>query len=131
MRVWQCFCGCHEKVSIILGVSSIDRFYCIIIISISSASLGSSTPSGSDLFPSASFRYKRKAKKRPWNNSNTRLKFAQIEGIFLRINQKILGDDTEKINLFTAKGKNWKTEFLQKSRTLGLKQKKISPPAQY
>ena len=86
MRVWQCFCGCHEKVSVILGVSSIDRFYCIIIISISSAPLGSSTPSGFNLFPSASFPYKRKAKKRPWNNSNTWLNIAEIEDIFLRIN---------------------------------------------
>ena len=37
-----------------------------------------------NLVPSASFRYKRKAKKRPWNTSNTRLKFAQIEGIFFQ-----------------------------------------------
>ena len=32
------------------------------------------------------FCYKRKAKKMPWNTSNTWSKFAQIEGIFLKIN---------------------------------------------
>ena len=37
-----------------------------------------------NLVPSASFRYKRKAKKRLWNTSNTWLKFAQIEGIFFQ-----------------------------------------------
>ena len=37
-----------------------------------------------NLVPSASFRYKRKTKKRPWNTSNTWLKFAQIEGIFFQ-----------------------------------------------
>ena len=35
---------------------------------------------------STSFRYNRKAKKRPWNISHKRSKFAQIEGILLRIN---------------------------------------------
>ena len=36
-----------------------------------------------NLDPSACFLYKRKAKKRPWNTSNTLLKkFTQIEGIF-------------------------------------------------
>ena len=44
-----------------------------------------------NLVPSASFRYKSKAKKRPWNSSNTWSKFAQIEGIFLRINYEIRG----------------------------------------
>ena len=35
-----------------------------------------------NLVPGPSFRYKRKAKKRPWNTSNTQLKFAEIEDIF-------------------------------------------------
>ena len=42
-------------------------------------------------WPSASFRYKRKAKKRAWNTSNRWLKFIQTEGIFFRINYKIRG----------------------------------------
>ena len=44
-----------------------------------------------NLVPSASFRYKKKAEKRLWNTSNTWLKFAQIEGIFFRINYRIYG----------------------------------------
>ena len=39
-------------------------------------------PSGSNLVLIESFRNKRKVKKKPWNSSNTWLKFAQIEGIF-------------------------------------------------
>ena len=42
-----------------------------------------------NIIPSRSFRHKGKAKKRPRNNSNMSLKFAQIEGIFLRINYGI------------------------------------------
>ena len=42
-----------------------------------------------NLVPSASFCYKRKAKKRPWNTSNTWSKFVQIEGIFFRINTSV------------------------------------------
>ena len=38
-----------------------------------------------NLIPSASFRYKRKAKKRLWNTSQTRIKLPQIEGKFFRI----------------------------------------------
>lgn len=34
--------------------------------------------------PSAAFHFKRKTKKRPWNSSNTWLKFAQIENIIFR-----------------------------------------------
>ena len=41
---------------------------------------------GYNLDPRASFRGKKKAKRRPWNTSNTWLKFTQIEGIFFRIN---------------------------------------------
>ena len=44
-----------------------------------------------NLVTSTSFCYKRKAKKRPWNTSNTWLKFAQIEDIFFRINYEIRG----------------------------------------
>ena len=44
-----------------------------------------------NLDPSASFRYKRKAKKRPWNTLITWSKFAQMEGIFFRINYEIRG----------------------------------------
>ena len=44
-----------------------------------------------NLVPRTSFRYNRKAKKRPWNTSNTRFEFAQIEGIFFRINYGIRG----------------------------------------
>ena len=44
-----------------------------------------------NLISSAYFRYKRKAKKRSWNTSNTWSKFAQIERIFLRTNCKIRG----------------------------------------
>ena len=43
------------------------------------------------LVPSASFGYKRKAKKRPWNTWNMWFKFFQIEGIFFRINYGIRG----------------------------------------
>ena len=39
-----------------------------------------------NLVPSALFCYKKKAKKRHWNALDTWLKFAQIEGIFFRIN---------------------------------------------
>ena len=42
-----------------------------------------------NLVPSASFCYKSKVKKRPWNTSNTLSKFPQIEGTFLRVNYKI------------------------------------------
>ena len=44
-----------------------------------------------NLVPSTSFRYERKAKERPWNTSNTWLKYVQIEGIFFRINSGIRG----------------------------------------
>ena len=44
-----------------------------------------------NLDPSASFRYKRRAKKRLWNTLDTWSKFAQIEGIFSRINYEIRG----------------------------------------
>ena len=44
-----------------------------------------------NLDPSTSFRYKRKAKSRPWNTLNTLLKFDQIEGIFFRINYGMHG----------------------------------------
>ena len=40
-----------------------------------------------NLVPGASFRFiVRKAKKRPWNTLSTSLAFAQVEGIFFRIN---------------------------------------------
>ena len=39
-----------------------------------------------NLVPSKSFRSRSKAKKKPWNTSNTWSKFAQIEGKFLKIN---------------------------------------------
>ena len=63
------------------------------------ASYGTSTSSKiskilmseSSLVPSLSFRYKRSAKKRHWNTSNTWLEFAQIESIFFRINYGIRG----------------------------------------
>ena len=38
------------------------------------------------LGPSAFFHHKMKAKKRPWNTSNTWLKLSQIKGMFFRIN---------------------------------------------
>ena len=44
-----------------------------------------------NVVPSAPFHYKKKAEKRAWNTSNTWLKFAQIEGIFFRINFGIRG----------------------------------------
>ena len=37
------------------------------------------------------FAIKKRRKKRPWNTSNMWLKFAQIEGIFFRINYRIRG----------------------------------------
>ena len=42
-----------------------------------------------NLISSALFHFERKAKKRPWNTSNTGLKYAQIEGIFFRKNYRI------------------------------------------
>ena len=41
--------------------------------------------------PSASFHYKGKAKNRPWNTLNMWSEFAEIEGIFFRINYEIRG----------------------------------------
>ena len=56
-----------------------------------------------NLVARASFLYERKAKKRPQNTSNTGSKFAQIEGIFLRINHKYVCGDTENICIFSPK----------------------------
>ena len=44
-----------------------------------------------NLDPSASFRYKRKAKKRPWNTLITWSKFTLMEGKIFRINYEISG----------------------------------------
>ena len=48
-------------------------------------------PCRPNLVSNTSFRYKREAKKRPWKSSNMWLKFAQIEGIFFKINYGICG----------------------------------------
>ena len=49
------------------------------------------SPHSGNLVCSVSFRCKKKVKNRPWNTSSMRLKFAQIEGIFFRINDGIRG----------------------------------------
>ena len=54
-----------------------------------------------NIVPSASFRYKKKTKKRPWNTSNTWLKFAQVEGIFFQNKLRNTWTPTEN-RTFTA-----------------------------
>ena len=52
-----------------------------------------------NLISSALFRFKRKAKKRPWNTSNTGLKRAQIERIFFR--KKLQNSGTTILKVLT------------------------------
>ena len=68
-----------------------------------------------NLDPSASFRYKRKAKKRPWNTLITWSKFSQMEVIFFRINYEIRGRHYWKQQICSCKLK--RSVGMTKSKT--------------
>ena len=86
---------------IVILLADIDHL--VKLLSNHYATLSPKSHENISLVPSVSFRYKRKAKKRLWNTSNTRSKFAQIEGMFLRISYGIRGWRYWKYQHFQAR----------------------------